>query len=295
MTAEFPQTGAGPAVTGFFHPATGSVAYVVADPAMRRAAVIDAVLDLDPASGRTDTGFADTMCRHVEAQGLAVDWVLETHAHADHLSAAPHVRSRLGGHTGIGAHIRTVQRALAPLYGMEVPTAEGFDHLFADGERFALGSLDVSVMHTPGHTPACVSYHVGDAVFCGDTLFMPDYGTARCDFPGGDAAVLYRSIRRLLALPAATRLFTAHDYQPGGRPAAWASTVGQQRACNRHIRDGVSETEFVAMRRTRDATLSRPALMWAAVQVNIQAGRLPQPEANGIAYLKLPLNVAARN
>lgn len=279
-----------PDVTGFFHQPTGSVSYVLADPATRRGAVIDAVLDFDQAAGRTSTAFADAICAHVEKAGLAIDWVLETHAHADHLSAAQHVKRRLGGRLAIGEHIRDVQQCFARLYNIACPGTDGFDHLFKDGERFKIGALDADVMHTPGHTPACLSYHVGDAVFCGDTLFMPDYGTARCDFPGGSAETLYRSIRRLLALPAETRIFCGHDYQPGGRPAAWASTVGQQRAANKHVRDGVSEADFARMRRERDATLGMPQLLWPSVLVNIDAGRLPRAEGNGLSYLKLPLN-----
>jgi glyoxylase-like metal-dependent hydrolase (beta-lactamase superfamily II) len=279
-----------PEVTGFFHQPTSSISYVVADPAARRGAVIDAVLDFDQAAGRTATDFADAICAFVEKSGLRIDWVLETHAHADHLSASQHVKARLGGRIGIGEHIRAVQQCFAKLYNIACPGTDGFDHLFKDGERFAIGSLQADVMHTPGHTPACVSYRVGDAVFCGDTLFMPDYGTARCDFPGGSAETLYRSIRRILDLPAETRVCCAHDYQPGGRPPAWISTVGQQRLTNKHVRDGVSEAEFVRMRRARDATLGMPQLLWPSVLVNIDAGRLPRAEGNGLSYLKLPLN-----
>jgi len=279
-----------PDVTGFFHQPTGSVSYVVADRATRRGAVIDAVLDFDQAAGRASTGSADAICRHVEEAGLGIDWVLETHAHADHLSASQHVKARLGGRLAIGEHIRAVQQCFAKLYNIATPSTDGFDHLFKDGERFAIGSLDALAMHTPGHTPACVSYRVGDAAFCGDTLFMPDYGTARCDFPGGSAETLYRSIRRLLALPSETRIFVGHDYQPAGRPAVWVSTVGQQRAANKHMHDGVDEAAFVAMRRARDATLGMPQLLWPSVLVNIDAGRLPKAEGNGLAYLKLPLN-----
>jgi glyoxylase-like metal-dependent hydrolase (beta-lactamase superfamily II) len=279
-----------PEVTGFFHQPTSSISYVVADPAARRGAVIDAVLDFDQAAGRTATDFADAICAFVEKSGLRIDWVLETHAHADHLSASQHVKARLGGRIGIGEHIRAVQQCFAKLYNIACPGTDGFDHLFKDGERFAIGSLQADVMHTPGHTPACVSYRVGDAVFCGDTLFMPDYGTARCDFPGGSAETLYRSIRRILDLPVETRVCCAHDYQPGGRPPAWISTVGQQRLTNKHVRDGVSEAEFVRMRRARDATLGMPQLLWPSVLVNIDAGRLPRAEGNGLSYLKLPLN-----
>jgi glyoxylase-like metal-dependent hydrolase (beta-lactamase superfamily II) len=279
-----------PDVTGFFHQPTGTISYVVADPATGRGAVIDAVLDFDQAAGRTATGFADAICAHVEKAGLAIDWVLETHAHADHLSASQHVKARLGGRIGIGEHIRTVQQCFAKLYNIVCPGTDGFDHLFKDGERFAIGAIAAEAMHTPGHTPACLTYRVGDAAFCGDTLFMPDYGTARCDFPGGSAETLYRSIRRILDLPVETRIFTGHDYQPNGRPPAWMSTVGQQRLANKHVRDGIGEAEFVQMRRERDATLAMPQLLWPSVLVNIDAGRLPRPEGNGLSYLKLPLN-----
>ena len=279
-----------PSITGFFHAPTGSVAYVVADPATGRAAAIDAVLDFDQASARTSTQAADEICAFVKRENLTVDWILETHAHADHLSAAQVLKKRLSGVIAIGEHIAEVQRAFAPLYGMSVPPPEVFDRRFAEGERFKIGGLEAEVMHTPGHTPACISYLIGDAVFCGDTLFMPDYGTARCDFPGGSAETMYRSIRRLLALPPATRVFVGHDYPPEGRGPAWESTVAQHRAGNKHVRDGVSEKEFAEMRRKRDATLSMPALIWPSIQVNIQAGRLPEPDRNGLVYLKLPLN-----
>lgn len=279
-----------PDVTGYFHQQTGSISYVVADPATRRAAVVDAVLDFDQASGRTATQFADHLIDVVRGAGLTVDWILETHCHADHLSAAPYLRDKLGGKIAIGQHIADVQRIFAQVYNVDLPDTKGFDRLFAEGDTFKIGRIDAKVMHTPGHTPACVSYVVGDAVFCGDTLFMPDYGTARCDFPGGSASTLYRSIRRILALPRATRIFTAHDYQPEGRPPAWASTVGQQLACNKHVRDGIDEAQFVAMRQARDATLAMPQLLWPSVQVNMNAGRLPKAESNGKSYLKLPLN-----
>lgn len=279
-----------PQVTGFFHQPTGSISYVVADPASRRAAIIDPVLDFDHAAGRTATTFADRLWRHVEATRLTVEWILETHVHADHLSAADYLKGKLGARTGIGEHVKTVQRCFAGLYNFPLPDGNVFDRLFTEGEHFAIGELAASVMHTPGHTPACVTYVIGDAVFCGDTIFMPDYGTARCDFPGGSAETLYRSIRRLLDLPPATRVYCGHDYQPGGRGPAWQSTVAQQRACNKHVRDGVAEAEFASMRRARDATLSMPALIWPSIQVNIRAGRLPLAEGNGIAYLKMPLN-----
>lgn len=279
-----------PVVAGFYHQPTGTVSYVVADPGAKRAAVIDAVLDFDQASARTSTAAADLLCRHVAEQGLTVDWVLETHAHADHLSAAQVVRARLGGKIAIGEHIVDVQKAFAPIYDMALPASDGFDRRFADGERFSIGGLSAQVMHTPGHTPACVSYVIGDAAFCGDTIFMPDYGTARCDFPGGSAETLFRSIRRLLSLPPETRIFVGHDYPPQGRGPAWQSTVAEQRARNKHVRDGVGADEFAKLRRERDATLGMPALIWPSIQVNIRAGRLPDPAGNGMVYLKLPLN-----
>jgi len=288
-SAHLPAAGT-PEVHGYFHQPTGSVSYLVVDPATRRAAVVDAVLDFDQASGRTATDYADHLVAEVERLGLAVEWILETHCHADHLSAAPYLREKLGGRIAIGEHIAEVQRIFAQVYNLAPPDRAGFDRLFAEGERFAIGGIEARVMHTPGHTPACITYVIGDAAFCGDTLFMPDYGTARCDFPGGSAATLYRSIRRILDLPPATRIFTAHDYQPGGRPPAWVSTVGQQRRCNKHVRDGIAEAEFVAMRKARDATLAMPQLLWPSVQVNMNAGRLPRAESNGKSYLKLPLN-----
>ncbi len=281
---------ASPKVAGFFHAPTGTVSYVVSDPASRRAAVVDSVLDFDQAAGRTSTRSADAIVRHVEERKLTVDWILETHAHADHLSAAQTLRRRLGGTIAIGEHIVEVQRTFAALYGIPQPSPQVFDRRFADGERFKIGGIEAEVMHTPGHTPACVSYRAGDAVFCGDTLFMPDYGTARCDFPGGSAETLYRSIRRLLALPPETRVFVNHVYPAEGQEPAWQATVAQHRAGNKHMHDGVSETEFAKMRRARDATLAMPQLLWPSIQVNIQAGQLPAPDQNGLVYLKLPLN-----
>jgi glyoxylase-like metal-dependent hydrolase (beta-lactamase superfamily II) len=288
------RAGAGPAVTAFFHEPTKTVSYLVADPAAGRAAVIDSVLDFGPIACRTGTAAADAILAAVEGQGRRVDRILETHAHADHLSAAPYLKDKLGARIGIGERIRQVQAAFGDIYnlGDRFPRdGSQFDHLFADGERFRIGRLEAEVLHTPGHTPACVSYLVGDALFVGDTMFMPDYGTARCDFPGGSAEVLYRSIRRLLALPPETRVFVCHDYAPGGRPYAWETTVGAQRASNVHVRDGIDEATFAAMRRERDATLDLPDLILPSVQVNIRAGRLPEPESNGVSYLKMPLNV----
>jgi glyoxylase-like metal-dependent hydrolase (beta-lactamase superfamily II) len=282
-----------PLVEGHHDAATGSISYIVADPASRHAALIDPVLGFDAKSGRTDSTPADALIAAVRGRGLAVDRILETHAHADHLSAAHYLKQQLGGRIAIGAQICTVQQTFRALYNLgPVLRADGsqFDHLFADGERFAIGTLEASALAVPGHTPADVAYQIGDAVFTGDTLFMPDVGTARADFPGGDAATLYRSIRRLLALRPETRLFVCHDYPPPGRGPAWQTTVAEQRARNLHVHDGVDEAAFVAMREQRDATLEVPNLILPALQVNIRAGALPPPEANGIRYLKIPLN-----
>jgi len=280
-------------IRAHFDPDTSTLSYLLADPEGPACAVIDPVLDFDPASGRTATGSADALIAWIEAEGRRLEWILETHAHADHLSAAPYLKRRLGGRIGIGARITEVQAVFREVFNLEPSfAADGsqFDALFADGERFALGGLTIEVLHTPGHTPACVSYRVGDAVFVGDTLFMPDGGTARCDFPGGDAATLYRSIRRLLALPPETRVFVCHDYQPGGREPAWEASVAEQRTANLHLRNGVGEADFVAMRQARDATLAMPRLLLPSVQVNIRAGTLPPPEDNGVRYLKLPVD-----
>jgi glyoxylase-like metal-dependent hydrolase (beta-lactamase superfamily II) len=275
-----------PQVQAFFEPATWTVTYVVHDGTA--AAIIDSVLDYEPKSARTATRSAERVIAFVRARGLAVQWILETHAHADHLSAAPYLRAHLGGRIAIGKRIREVQAIFREVFNLEELPA--FDHLFGDGERFAIGALEAEAIHVPGHTPADLAYRIGDAVFVGDTLFMPDVGTARADFPGGDARALYRSIRRLLALPAATRLFMCHDYPPAGREPKWQSTVAQQRAANVHVRDGVSEEEFVAMRTARDRTLEMPTLILPAIQINIRAGELPPPEDNGRTYLKIPLN-----
>lgn len=285
-----------PLIRGFFDPATHTVTHVVADPATRRAAVVDPVLDYDAASGRTSTAGADAVIAHVREQGFTVDWLLETHAHADHLSAAPYLKRVLGGQVAIGAKIGAVQKVFRAVFHDDgIPTdGSPFDRLFEDGDRFAIGSLPVRVMHTPGHTPACVSYAVeGDAgldVFVGDTVFMPDHGSARCDFPGGDARQLYASVRRLLALPPDTRLHLCHDYPPEGRAPAWVSTVAEQRAHNVHLRDGIDEAAFVALRAARDRTLRMPQLILPSIQVNVRAGEWPAPEANGTRYLKIPLN-----
>jgi glyoxylase-like metal-dependent hydrolase (beta-lactamase superfamily II) len=279
-------------IRSFFDPATYTVTHVVSDPATKRAAIIDSVLDYDPKSGRTATRTADAVIAHVREAGLTVDWHLETHAHADHLSAAPYLKAHLGGRIAIGEHIRDVQRVFKGLFNAADLRTDGgeFDHLFKDGETFAIGQLQARVLHTPGHTPACVSYVVGRDAFVGDTLFMPDYGTARCDFPGGDARVLYRSIRKLLALGDDLRLHLCHDYMPGGREVRWQTTAGEERLGNVHVREGVTEDEFVQMRTARDRTLDMPVLMLPAVQVNARAGRLPPAEDNGVSYLKIPLN-----
>jgi len=279
-------------IRSFFDPATYTVTHVVSDLATQRAAIIDSVLDYDPKSGRTATRSADAVIAHVREAGLTVDWHLETHAHADHLSAAPYLKAQLGGRIAIGEHIRDVQRVFKGLFNAADLRTDGgeFDHLFKDGETFAIGQLQARVLHTPGHTPACVSYVVGRDAFVGDTLFMPDYGTARCDFPGGDARVLYQSIRKLLALGDDLRLHLCHDYMPGGREVRWETTAGEERQGNIHVREGVTEDEFVQMRTARDRTLDMPVLMLPAVQVNARAGRLPPAEDNGISYLKIPLN-----
>ena len=281
-----------PRVHAQFDEATHTVSYVVWDPATRRAAIIDPVLDYDHRTGRVSHRSADDLLGFVADQGLSVDWVLETHAHADHLSAAPYLKEKTGAPIGIGARITEVQRTFAPVFGLDDVSGDGreFDRLFRDGETFALGGLQVEVMHTPGHTPACVSYRIGEAVFVGDTLFMPDYGTARADFPGGDARTLYRSIHRLLALPDATRLYLCHDYKAPGRDHfAWETTVGEEKTRNIHVGGGVDEASFVAMREARDATLAAPVLLLPSLQVNIRAGRLPDPDRDGRRFLRIPL------
>lgn len=282
-----------PTVHGIFDPATWTVTYVVYDQPGGGAAIIDSVLDYDPKSGRTRTASAQRVLDFVREQRLNVGWILETHAHADHLSAAPWLRSQLGGKIAIGGNIRTVQGVFKKIFNLEDSfNADGsqFDHLFSDGERFSIGALEGEVMSVPGHTPACVAYKIGDSVFVGDTLFMPDVGTARCDFPGGDAPTLYRSVRKLLSLPPETRLFMCHDYPPNGRPVAFECTVADQRARNIHVNDSVSEAQFVEMRTRRDATLDMPVLILPAVQINIRAGVMPPPESNGVSYVKIPLN-----
>ena len=280
-------------VKAFFDPATWTVSYVVFDAPGGHCALVDSVLDYDPKSGRTRTDSADQLIAFVRAQNLMVDWILETHAHADHLSAAPYLRKHLGGKIAIGGKITQVQNVFKGIFHLEPEFATNgsqFDHLFEDGDTFAIGTLQAQALSVPGHTPACMAYQVGDAVFVGDTLFMPDVGTARCDFPGGNAHTLYQSVRKLLSLPPETRLFMCHDYPPEGRAAQWECTVADQRARNIHVHDGVSEAEFVAMRTKRDAGLAMPVLILPSVQVNIRAGELPPPEANGVSYLKIPLN-----
>ncbi len=282
-----------PEVTAFFDPATFTVTYVVHDPATRRAAVIDPVLDFTPRNARTSTRSADAVLDHVARRGLTVDWLLETHAHADHLSAGHYLKGKTGASVVIGAAITQVQARFAPLFGADdlVPDGSQFDRLVGEGDVLPLGELEIRVMHTPGHTPGCVSYVIGDAVFVGDTLFMPDYGTARCDFPGGSAPALYASIRRILALPGETRMFVGHDYLPEGRSEyRWEASVAEQRAHNIHVHEGVSEADFVAMRQARDAALDAPLLILPSLQVNIRAGAMPPPDANGQVYLRLPVN-----
>jgi len=282
-----------PEVTGFYDPDTSTISYVVKDPASDHCAIIDPVLDYDAASGRTATRSADRLIDHVRANDLTVDWIIETHAHADHLSAAPYVRERLGGKVAIGRPITEVRKVFGRIFNdaraLQNERTE-FDHLFEDGEEYRIGSMRAVALHTPGHTPACMTHVAGDAAFVGDTIFMPDVGTARADFPGGDARQLYRSIRRILSLPEKTRLFVCHDYPPQGRAPAWQTTVAEEREKNIHVHDGVTEEEFVRMRTARDETLSLPRLIIPSIQVNIHAGQLPEPEDNGVRYLKVPLN-----
>src|SRR5665213_2213013 len=285
-----------PEIRAFFDEPTFTVSYLVWDPATRRGAVIDPVLDYDPASGEVDIRSVEKILAAARQAGVTLDWVLETHAHADHLSGAPYIKAKAGAKIGIGEHIKEVQRIFRPVFNATDLKTDGsdFDRLFADGERFAIGSLTVEVLYTPGHTPADVSCRIGDAVFVGDTLFMPDYGTARADFPGGDAHKLYRSIQRLLALPPDTRLFMCHDYKAPGRNAyAWETTVQEQRDKNVHVGGGKTEAEFVAMRTSRDATLSAPTLLLPSIQVNIRAGAFPPAEDNGVRYLRIPVTFKA--
>ena len=282
-----------PLVEAFFDETTNTISYVVYQAPGSACAIIDSVLDYDPKSGRTSHQSADRIVNFIRAQQLQTEWILETHAHADHLSAAPYLKAALGGQIGIGAMIKTVQHVFHPIFNVDPAVAEDgsqFDHLFAADEIFAIGALQAQALYVPGHTPADIAYRIGDAVFIGDTLFMPDVGSARCDFPGGHAETLYQSVRKLLALPGHTRLFMCHDYPPATRAPKWECTVAQQRAGNIHLHDGVSMEEFVAMRQKRDATLGMPTLILPAIQLNIHAGQLPPAESNGIRYLKIPLN-----
>jgi len=282
-----------PSVTAFFDEATFTVTYVVADPDSAHAAIVDPVLDYDPASGRTSTASADKVAAFVRDNNLSIDWVLETHVHADHLSAAPYLREKLGGKIAIGKNVAAVQETFQGVFNIEDLATDGsqFDHLFEDGDEFSIGGMAGSIIGTPGHTPACITYVIGDAAFVGDTLFMPDFGTARTDFPGGDAGMLYDSIQRILALPGDTRLFMCHDYKAPGRDEfAWETSVTEQREVNVHINRNVSRDEFVAMREGRDAELGMPKLILPSIQVNVRAGQLPEAEANGVRYLKIPLD-----
>lgn len=288
------KTAGPPVVHSFFDEPTNTATYVVWDRATKKAAIIDSVLDFDAAAGRTNTASADAVIAYVRDQGLTVDWLLETHAHADHLSAAPYLQQALGGQLAIGRQIIRVQNVFGKIFNAGTEFARDgseFDRLFEDGDRFTIGNIDAIALHVPGHTPADLAYVIGDAAFTGDTLFMPDYGTARADFPGGDARQLFRSICRLMQLPDEARLFLCHDYKAVGRDQyAWETTVGAQRVGNVHVHEGVSEDDFVAMRTTRDATLSMPKLILPSIQVNMRGGHLPKPEANGTRYLKIPLD-----
>ena len=292
MSAASPQITT-PQVEGFFDKATWTVTYVVHQGPGSACAIIDSVLDYDPKSGRTRTTSADKVIEFVKTHQLSVEWILETHAHADHLSAAPYLKKHLGGQIAIGDQITRVQKVFKGVFNLEPQfKSDGsqFDRLLADGQSFAVGSLSAKVMSVPGHTPACVAYQFGDAVFVGDTLFMPDVGTARCDFPGGDAQTLYASTRKILSLPPQTRLFMCHDYPPNDRPIAFETTVAEQREKNIHVHDGISQAQFVQMRTQRDATLDMPVLILPAVQINIRAGQMPPKESNGTAYVKIPLD-----
>lgn len=283
-----------PIVTAFFDEPTYTVSYVVTDPETKACAVVDSVLDFDPASGRTNTESADEIIEFIKKNELTVEWILETHVHADHLSAAPYLQERLGGKIAIGAKIRTVQDTFGKIFNEGTRfqrDGSQFDKLMVDGDTFRIGNIEAHAMHTPGHTPACMTYEVGDAAFVGDTMFMPDYGTARADFPGGDARTLFRSIKKVLSLPPETRLFMCHDYKaPGREEFKWETTVAEERANNVHVHDGITEDEFVAMREARDATLDMPRLILPSIQINMRAGQMPEPDDNGTSYLKIPLN-----
>ena len=283
-----------PNIEAFFDPVTGTVSYVVYDQSGGRCAIVDPVLDYDPKASRTSTGGADKLIAFIMDKRLTTEWILETHAHADHISSAAYLKRKLGGKTAIGREIPTVQETFKEIFNLGpafIPDGKHFDHLFSDGEVFTIGKLTAKVIFTPGHTPADLSYQCEDAVFVGDTLFMPDVGTARADFPGGDARRLFRSISKLLEQTPETRLFMCHDYPPPHREPRWETTVAEQRVSNIHVHDGVSEDEFVAMRTARDRTLAMPMLLFPSVQVNVRAGEMPPPEENGVSYLKIPLNV----
>jgi glyoxylase-like metal-dependent hydrolase (beta-lactamase superfamily II) len=285
-----------PEIKAFFDEPTNTVSYLVWDPATMEGAAIDPVLNFDHRSGEASVESADAMLAEAERRGIKLDLVLETHAHADHLSGAPYIKLKTGAKVAIGEHIKDVQRIFRPIFNATDVSGDGseFDHLFKDGETFKIGNIDAEVIYTPGHTPACVSYKIGNAVFVGDTMFMPDYGTARADFPGGDARALYRSIQRILSLPAETRLFMCHDYKAPGRDQyAWETTVGEEKARNVHVHEGVTEDEFVKMREARDAKLAAPLLLLPSIQVNIRAGKFPPAEANGVRYLKVPVKLAS--
>lgn len=283
-----------PQVTAFFDEPTNTISYVVADPASKACAVIDSLLDFDQASGRTSTASADKIIAFVREHGLTCEWIIDTHVHADHLTAAPHIQRELGGKTGIGAEISTVQKVFARIFneGQTFHTdGSQFDHLFKDGESYKVGTIEARAIHTPGHTPACMSHMIGDAVFVGDTIFMPDFGTARCDFPGGDAGTLFDSIQKLFALPDETRVFLCHDYKAPGRDIyVWETTIGVEKASNIHVKTGTSREGFITMRTERDATLPMPKLILPSVQINMRAGDMPEPEENGQRYMKIPIN-----
>lgn len=284
-----------PLVKTFFDEPTFTFSYVVSDPETKRCAIVDSVLDFDYAAGKTDTASADKIVDYVKAEGLTVDWILETHVHADHLSAAPYLKDKLGGQLSIGEHITTVQNVFGKAFNEGSAfqrDGSQFDHLFKDEEQFKIGTIEARAMHTPGHTPACMSYLIGDALFVGDTLFMPDYGTARCDFPGGDAHTLFISVQKIFSLPDETRMFMCHDYKAPGRDHYLnETTVGEERLHNVHVGEGKCEQEFIKMRTERDATLSMPRLILPSVQVNMRAGHMPEPEENGQSYLKVPVNL----
>ncbi len=282
-----------PFVQAFYEKSSGTISYVVQDPSSKNCAVIDSVLNFDFSSGRTSTESADEIIRYIEHKKLELEWIIETHVHADHLSAAPYIQEKIGGKIGIGEKIILIQDQFGKIFNEGTRfqrDGSQFDRLFKDGDQYSIGSMNARTMHTPGHTPACMVHIIEDAAFVGDTLFMPDGGTARADFPGGDARDLYRSVKRVLELPSETRLFICHDYGPGGRDAAWETTVGEQKEKNIHVRDGVTEDEFVEMRETRDSTLSMPKLIIPSIQVNMRAGEMPEKEDNGVNYIKIPIN-----